>query len=290
MRYLIGYTADGRGAEAVALAAALGGPDAHLDIAIVLPESTPFSANYPGGDHGYSSILADKVDSWAAEALSLVPVGTSARVVARSVTSPAAGLIAAAEETGADAIVLGGRKRHMAGFFAPGSVTSSLLHASPFPVAMSTPGAVAALEKAEGKLSRITAFVSNGAAARSVVQAAAAFAAEQSLEVRVVSLVIQELAEVGKTRMRESVSRSQEAADAVVADLGVSAEVRVVTGASIDEAIASIDWEDGEIAVVGSSRLARKRRLFLGSTAQRILRTLPVPLLVVPKNYKSAPE
>ena len=105
-----------------------------------------------------------------------------------------------------------------------------------------------------------------------------------------VSLVIQELAEVGKTRMRESVSRSQEAADAVVADLGVSAEVRVVTGASIDEAIASIDWEDGEVAVVGSSSLARKRRLFLGSTAQRILRTLPVPLLVVPKNYKSAPE
>lgn len=290
MRYLIGYTADGRGAEAVALAAALGGPDAHLDIAIVLPESTPFSANYPGGDHGYSSILAEKVDSWAADALALVPVGTSARVVARSVASPAAGLIATAEETGADAIVLGGRKRHVAGFFAPGSVTSSLLHASPVPVAMSTPGAVAALQKAEGKLSRITAFVSNGVAARSVVQAAAAFAAAQSLEVRVVSLVIQELAEVGKTRMRESVARSQEAAEAVVADLGVSAEVQVVTGASIDEAIASLDWEDGEIAVVGSSRLARKRRLFLGSTAQRILRTLPVPLLVIPKNYKSAPE
>ena len=37
--------------------------------------------------------------------------------------------------------------------------------------------------------------------------------------------------------------------------------------------------------MVGSSRLARKHRLFLGSTAQRMLRTLPVPLLVVPRNH-----
>jgi nucleotide-binding universal stress UspA family protein len=34
---------------------------------------------------------------------------------------------------------------------------------------------------------------------------------------------------------------------------------------------------------VGSSRLAQPRRLFLGSTAAKILRELPVPMVVVPR-------
>ena len=286
MRYLIGYTADARGAEAIALAAALGGPTAHLDIALVLPEDTPFSATYPGSDHGYSSILADQVDSWAKEALNLVPAGPTARVIARAVASPAAGLIAMAKETGAQVIVLGGRKRHVAGFFVPGSVASALLHASPFPVAMSTPGAVASLERAAGKLSRITAFVGTRPGARSVVQAAATAASNQKLALRVVSLVAQDRATVDSMEAGDCLERARATAAAVVQELGVTAEVTVASGTGIDDAIAELDWEDGEIAVVGSSRLARKRRLFLGTTAQRMLRTLPVPLVVVPKNHK----
>lgn len=286
MRYLVGYTADARGAEAIALAAALGGPAAHLDIAMVLPEDTPFSATYPGSDHGYSSILADQVDAWAKEALNLVPAGPTARVIARAVSSPAAGLIAMAKETGARAIVLGGRKRHVAGFFVPGSVASSLLHASPFPVAMSTPGAVASLERAGGKLSRITAFVGTRPGARAVVQAAATAASNQKLALRVVSLVAQDHATAGSAEAADSIERTRAAAAAIVEELGLTAEITVASGTGIDDAIAELDWVDGEIAVVGSSRLARKRRLFLGTTAQRMLRTLPVPLVVVPKNHK----
>ena len=41
--------------------------------------------------------------------------------------------------------------------------------------------------------------------------------------------------------------------------------------------------QPGELAVVGSSRLARKRRLFLGATAAKMLRELPVPMIVVPR-------
>lgn len=289
MRYLVGYTADARGAEAIALAAALGGPAAHLDLAIVLPETTPFSAAYPGGDHGYCSILADKVDLWAKEALALVPEGISARVIARSLPSPARGLISLAKETGARAIVLGGRKRHLAGFFAPGSVAGALLHASPIPVAMGSPESVASLEKAHGKLSRITAFVGTRPGARAVVQAAAAAARHQGLGLRVVSLVAPDDLGAGAGQVEESIARARESVEAVVAELGVAAEISIASGTGIDDAIAGLQWQDGEIAVVGSSRLARKRRLFLGPTAQRMLRTLPVPLVVVPKNFKSGP-
>lgn len=287
MRYLVGYTADARGAEAIALAAALGGPTAHLDLAIVLPEATPFSAVYPGGDHGYCSILADNVDAWAKEALALVPGGISARVIARAVSSPARGLMSLAAETGARAIVLGGRKRHVAGFFAPGSVASALLHASPMPVAMGSPEAVASLEKAKGRLGRVTALVGTRSGAKAVVQAAAAAAQHQNLPLRVVSLVAQD--NVVAADLKASIARAQAEVADVVAELGVTAEVSIASGTDIDDAIAELGWEDGEIAVVGSSRLARKRRIFLGSTAQRMLRTLPVPLVVVPKNHQPGP-
>lgn len=285
MRLLIGYTADARGAEAIALAAALGGPGSHLDIAIVLPEQAPFSANYPGGDHGYSSILAARVDAWASEALELVPAGHTARVIARAVSSPAAGLIELAQETGARAIVLGGRKRHVAGFFAPGTVTSALLHASPLPVAMSAPGAVAALQRAEGKLGRVTAFVGTRPGARAVVQSAAAVAAAQGLELRIISLVAQDASGQPAAEREDSSAAMRAKIEALLADLDLGAEISIASGNNLDDAIGEIDWKDGEIAVVGSSRLARKHRLFLGSTAQRMLRTLPVPLLVVPRNH-----
>lgn len=286
MRYLVGYTADARGAEAIALASALGGAKAHLDIAIVLPENTPFSAVYPGSDHGYSSIMADKIDEWAKQALALVPQGISARVIARSVPSPAEGLIAVAKETGAQIIVLGGRRRHVAGFFAPGSVASALLHSSPFPVAMGSPEAVASLEKANGKLSRVTAFVGTRPGLKGVVQAAAAAATAQGLPLRIVSLVEQEKMSEDAMSLDAWVSFTRGKVGEVVAALDLDAEVIVASGPNIDDAIAELSWEDGEIAVVGSSRLARKRRLFMGPTAQRMLRTLPVPLVVVPKNYK----
>ena len=286
MRYLVGYTADARGAEAIALAATMGGAKAHLDIAIILPENTPFSAVYPGSDHGYSSILADKVDDWAKQALALVPRGISARVIARSVSSPAEGLILVARETGAQVIVLGGRRRHMAGFFAPGSVASALLHASPLPVAMGSPEAVASLEKANGRLSRVTAFVGTRPGLKGVIAAAASAATAQGLPLRVVSLVAQDELEADAATLEDSIAATREKIGEIVSSLELDAEVLVASGLSIDDAIADLTWENGEIAVVGSSRLARKRRLFMGPTVQRMLRTLPVPLVVVPKNFK----
>lgn len=290
MRLLVGYTADDRGAEAIALASALGGEGAHLDLAIVLPRSTPFSASYPGGDHGYRSILAEKIDGWAQTALGLVPAGISARVIARSVESPAQGLILLAQETGARAIVLGGRARHVAGFFVPGSVASSLLHASPVPVAMGNPGAVAALARAGGKLGRVTAFVGTRAGARGVIQAAASAAARQPhLTLRVVSLVAQDELDESKTDLSKAISAAEARVCDVLTEHRIDAEISIASGSSIDDAITELEWNDGDIAFIGSSRLARKKRLFLGTTGQRILRTLPVPLVVVPKSHTMEP-
>ncbi len=41
----------------------------------------------------------------------------------------------------------------------------------------------------------------------------------------------------------------------------------VATGRDVESALESITWQDGELAVVGSSRLAVPGRLFLGGTS-----------------------
>ena len=43
-----------------------------------------------------------------------------------------------------------------------------------------------------------------------------------------------------------------------------------------------LPWDDGDLLVVGSSRFAAPRRIFLGSTAARILAGVDVPVVVIP--------
>src|SRR5699024_1337807 len=47
---------------------------------------------------------------------------------------------------------------------------------------------------------------------------------------------------------------------------------------------------EGEVGVVGSSRLAVRGGLFISSKASRILRSIPVPMIVVPAGYMKADE
>ena len=63
------------------------------------------------------------------------------------------------------------------------------------------------------------------------------------------------------------------------------ATTEVTSGDSVEDALKDITWDEGEIVVAGSSRLATTGRLFIGSTAARMLRTIPVPMVVVPAGY-----
>ena len=54
-------------------------------------------------------------------------------------------------------------------------------------------------------------------------------------------------------------------------------EVIIADGSTVESAVRQLDWQDGDLVMVGSSRLAQPRKLFLGSTAAKMLRVLPVP-------------
>ena len=65
---------------------------------------------------------------------------------------------------------------------------------------------------------------------------------------------------------------------------GFPVSATIVGGTTVEEAVNKLDWEDGDIIMVGSSRLSAPRRLFLGSTAAKMLRVLEVPIVVVPRD------
>lgn len=291
MRYIIGYTADAQGAEAIRLALALGGgqtgtgESTHLDLAMILPEHTPFSASYPGGDHGYNSILSGKIDTWAAEALTLVPDSVSARVVVRSAHSEAEGLDGLARESGAGLIVLGRKQGRVASRMGPGSVATALLHSASVPVAIAPVGDDTVIPQ---RLDRVTGFVGTRPGAAAVVETAALAARRRGASLRIVSLLGQEGGDESMLVARRNELEDHVAA--VVREAGIHAETVIAEGRNIEEAVRGLDWGPAEVAVVGSSRLARRRRLFLGATAQRMLRMLPVPMVVVPREHQPSAE
>ncbi|UTT39152.1 universal stress protein [Glutamicibacter mishrai] len=284
MKLLVGYTADERGAEAIELASALvaGTPEASLQIAIVLPAAAPFNAVYPGGDHGYSSILSAQVDQWAEQALELVPEGINASVVAQSVASVAEGLITLAQDYAADGIVLGGRKRHRAGFFLPGAIANALLHSSPVSVYMSSPAALETLRSAGGKLTRITAFVGDRPGAKDVIEQSARLAAASSVPLRVVTLVLPFDVQDPERDLESHVESTRAYLAELTESLQLDARIEVVVGRNLHEAVGQLSWQGGDLALLGSARLAAARRLFIGPKAQRILGKLFVPIGVIP--------
>ena len=60
------------------------------------------------------------------------------------------------------------------------------------------------------------------------------------------------------------------------------------TGSTVEDAVSKRDWGDGDLMMVGSSRLSAPKRLFLGSTAAKMLRVLDVPMMVVPRDELGA--
>ena len=82
----------------------------------------------------------------------------------------------------------------------------------------------------------------------------------------------------------QAASAQAEAADHLtsVGFTGDDLRLQIAEGADWAEAVASIDWVDGDVLVVGSSSTHRLAQVFLGSSASKIVRHATVPVVIVP--------
>ncbi|GAA1807533.1 universal stress protein [Agromyces neolithicus] len=284
-RIVVGYTADESGADALALGARLAAAtEALLEVVMVLPIEARGGVVPP--DTGYERYVKERSRTWLAEASATLDDDIAQSLHIRYADSFAEGLIAAAHEFGASFIVVGAARGGLLGRMRVGSVASALLHSSDVPVALAPAGA-REVAPSQG-VTRITAAIGTRAGSSAVLEASVRFARSAHAPLRLLSLVPidlpsgmdEELADLTSTAHADEVL--VEAQRALPA--GVDATVMTATGATIEQSVRDLEWHAGEVVLVGSSRLATPHHLFLGSTAAKMLRELPVPLIVVPRS------
>nr|WP_276612336.1 universal stress protein [Kineococcus vitellinus] len=152
-----------------------------------------------------------------------------------------------------------------------------MLHSAPVPVVL-TAGA-----PRTARLEHLYVAVGTRPGAQQVLAEATEAAERTGLPLHVVNLVQVDARsgapEPALARVEELVARTRER-------LGDRLSVELGRGRTVQEAVGSIDWEPGGLLLVGSSRLARGRQTFLGTTAARMLRHVPVPVAVVPRGER----
>jgi len=282
-RIVVGYTATDAGRDAVALGVRLAAAsDSSLDLVVVLPGEDRSVITPP--DAGYDRYVQERARAWLDEAAERVPATVDARTHVRYADSFAAGLLETAHEVGASHIVVGAANGGLRGRHRLGTVASELLHSADVPVVLAPEGA-RRVDATTG-ITRITAAIGLRPGADVLLEESVALAASTGAELRLVSLVAIDLP-AGIAANESAAMHADEVFVHARAELpkDVDAEAVVGLGDSIEDAVSHLSWEPGEIAIVGSSRLARPRRLFLGSTAAKMLHELPVPMIVVPRTH-----
>jgi nucleotide-binding universal stress UspA family protein len=284
MHLTVGYLATPTGDDGVALAAALAKTfDATVDVVLVVRQEFP--DGHPGRAE-YQKLLIERGEDWisrAIDALAAKTVSASSTVLVGE--SFAESLVGFAEQKNSDLIVVGGARDGFFGGHTIGPVTGALLHSSPIPVALAPRGYA---DDPDDAMAAVTAAVPTRPGDDNPLPFAITLASAAGLAIRMLSLVSSEnLAEADSAREVRQLQVAAAEENLVVAARALpdapEIESLVADGMTLESALKKLRWDNGSLLVVGSSRFAAPRRIFLGSTAARILAGVDVPVIVIPK-------
>lgn len=278
---VVGYHADGSGRDAVELAKDLSaGRRSVVHLVEVLPEEGP-SRNAYSPDAQFNAHLEAQARMGLERAAHDIALPVRIHVVRAG--SAAEGLIRLAKRVGANLIVIGAAGPALVNRFALSTVATALLHSAKTPVALTPKG-----YRATGGISRITCATGTREGAAAVLELSAQAAAARNIELRVISLV----GLPGEVDAQDPAAAAFEHANELAAHVRSKAvappvvSVGIGQGDGVEAAVEKLGFAHGEIVYVGSSRLARKHKLFLGAVAHKMLRRLSVPMVVVPRMYR----
>jgi nucleotide-binding universal stress UspA family protein len=293
MTLVVGFAPDGRGRAVLHLAAMLARSTGdELVVCAVVPQ--PWPPSPARIDAEYRAYLDHMAKEARDHARARLPADIPAKYLVHHARSAPAGLLEVAEQSDASVIVCGSSAAGGSGHVSLGSVTSRLLHSSPLPVAIAPRGF---RSKPDARVERVTAAFGGTEDAKDLVVAAAAVAGRVGASLRLASFAVRPpppfTAGIGARAeepvIEQWVEEIRAAARAVldtVIDPPVapkSVDIVVGRGETWDEALEEVEWEDGDVLVVGSSSIGPVARVFLGSRASKIVRHSPVPVVVVPR-------
>ncbi len=281
MAFVIGCSTDPHDREAIGLAWALAdatGAALHL-VHVVRGRGPAQAASAQEGN--YQRFLTGEAEGRLHRLLNFVPPGMTAVPHVVYAESPSAGLLEVAEEVGADLVVVGTSSRAPWRRFTVGSTATALLRRSPVPIALTPSG-----YRPPRAITRITCAIGTRAGHGSLLDVATDAAARRHAPLRLVSLVTVDARGSGARAKGWAELHAQDVLDRAVRAVDRRTVVRadVAPGRTVEEAIERLDWDESEVVLIGSSRLAARNRIFLGHAAHRMLRALPVPVVVVPRD------
>ncbi|MET4431805.1 universal stress protein [Mycolicibacterium sp. 624] len=284
MHLTVGYLATPTGDDGVALAGVLAKTfGATVDVVLVVREELP--DGHPGRAQ-YQEFLLERGKEWISKAIStLAAAGIKAAATVTIGDSFPEMLMSFAEEHHSDLIVVGGARDGFFGGHVIGPVSSALLHTSSIPVALAPRGYA---EDPPAAITAVTAAVPTKAGDDNPLPFAITLASAAGLSIRMVSLVSAEnlaTAENLEDLRAQQIAAAREnlaVADRALPDTTI--ESLVAEGMTLESALKKLNWSDSEVLVVGSSRFAAPKRIFLGSTASRILAGTDAPVIVIPRD------
>ncbi len=200
--------------------------------------------------------------------------------------SPARGLHEAAEELGADLVVVGSASETTVGHMSAGNVAVSLLHGSPCAVVVAPVG----LRSAEVALNEIAVALDGSDESREAQHTAVALAQASGAKLRLVTVIVAAQASAFgwgygvfdiETELRAAYQRTLDEAASQVPD-GIDVKTELLSPGSvselIDQAARGVD-----LLCLGSRGYGPIRRVLLGSTSAQIVKHAPCAVLVVPR-------
>lgn len=271
-----------------AMLARSSGEDLHL--CAIVPSAWPPSPARV--DAEYRAYVEQSARTAIDEALALLPGDAVARTVVHHARSVPRGLLELAEREPPSVIVAGSSPGGPLGRVSLGGVTQRLLHGSAMPVALAPRGFRC---PPDARVTRVTAAYGGTVAGDDLVVAAAGVAARDGTSLRIASFAVHArppytsgVGHEGEGGMlREWITQIRTACHAALGRAGQlpdELETVIGHGETWDEAIEDVDWDDGDVLVVGSSEVSPIARVFLGSRASKIVRNSPVPVIVVPRS------
>lgn len=296
MSYLVGYgpRGDDRSAVELALQLARSRPEPVVAVSVVprgwgTPAAGGTDREYArwSAEEGHRSTELARSDfARHSDADAAVPT-EAVWVAGRSVPAT---LMEEAAERNAWIIVVGSAEDAEPGRVRLTSKTDRLVHSSTLPIAIA-PRAY----RTSRPVTRVTIAFRDDDAGWSLLDRVSELSRTEHARLRVVTFVVAPArpsvindvphAETQVTEMWSIQARAALAeARTHLAERGLVDDVEflVMIGADWPSAVSSVAWEDGDILVVGSSSTHRLAQVFLGSSASKIVRNAPVPVVVIP--------
>jgi nucleotide-binding universal stress UspA family protein len=290
MKIVVGVQPDSGGDDAVAVAEALAAT-MRADLVLTHVHPTPWRAhNEAVVDAEWRAYLTEQARAALNRAAARLGGSVQHEQRVHAHTSSGRGLSEVAEVVGASLIVVGSAAGGEAGRLNGGSTSDQLLHGASVPVLL-VPAGAAATAATQWLPSRVTVAYQRSIDSDEALRAAVQMCRRTGAPLRLETLVVYppKLLSTFQNALDELRSDARVWLDEALTEAPFSTRLsaEIAEGEDIEDAIAAVDFAPDEVLVCGSGAAGPLRRVFLGDTAQKILRAATVPVLVVPRHAEA---